>query len=57
MRQVIDAAGELHRRSTTATTFAVQYLLDENDLPAAIAAGEPVPAQQMLAKQAPSPAA
>jgi len=50
MRSVIDAAGSLvdARRGKT---FAVQYLLDEAALPAFVATGEPLPAQQMLAKQ------
>lgn len=50
MRNVIDAAGRLidmyHGR-----TFMVQYLLDDNDLPSAIACGEPDPVHQMLTKQ------
>jgi len=50
MRQVIDAGGELIDQNHGAT-FAVHYLLDDNDLPSAIATGEPLPAQRMLAKQ------
>ncbi len=50
MRQVIDAAGRLtdayHGR-----TFMVQYLLDDNDLPSAIACGDPLPVHEMLTKQ------
>ena len=50
MRRVIDAAGELldqrHGR-----TFAVQYLLDESDQPAYIAAGDVLPTHRMTAKQ------
>ncbi len=50
MRQVIDRAGIMmdahHGRS-----FAVQYLLDENDLPSYIAAGEVLPTHRMIAKQ------
>jgi nickel-dependent lactate racemase len=41
--QFVDAAG--------GTTFSVQFLLDERDRPAFVAAGEVVPAHRMLAKQ------
>ncbi len=50
MRQAIDAAGEMIDRHAGAT-FALQYILDNNDMPASVAAGEPVPTQRMLAKQ------
>ncbi len=50
MRRAIDAAGELidahHGRS-----FAVQYLLDEQEYPAYLAAGEVRPVHRMMAKQ------
>ncbi len=50
MRQVIDDAGaaldEGHGGS-----FAVQYLLDENDLPTFVAAGEVTATHRMVAKQ------
>lgn len=50
MRIMIDAAGELVDQ-THGKTFAIQYLLDENDQPAFVAAGEVRPTQRMLAKQ------
>lgn len=50
MRRVIDAAGamvdEYH-----GSTFSVQYVLDGEDLPAHIAAGDPVPTHRMVTKQ------
>jgi len=50
MRLALDAAGglidEAHGKS-----FALQYLLDADDLPTAVAAGEVMPTQQMLTKQ------
>lgn len=50
MRQAIDAAGQLlddyHGRS-----YAVQYLLDDKDLPAYVAAGDVLPSFRMMAKQ------
>lgn len=49
MRQVIDRAGMLID-AHHGTTFSVQYLLDANDLPTSIAAGEPMPVHRMLAK-------
>jgi len=50
MRIAIDAAGQAidQRRGKS---FAVQYLLDEENQPACLAAGEVIPTQQMLAKQ------
>jgi lactate racemase len=51
MRQAIDNAGQLLEQNGS-RTFAVQYLLDHQNLPSAIATGEPLPAQRMLAKQA-----
>lgn len=50
MRGVIDAGGRMMDEAY-GTSFAVQYLLDENDLPSCIAAGEVIPTQRMLAKQ------
>ena len=50
MRLAIDAAGGL-LDARGGASFAVQYLLDDLDLPAAIAAGEVVPSQRMIAKQ------
>lgn len=50
MRQAIDAAGEMIDRRC-GTTFALQYILDDRDMPASVAAGEPIPTQRMLAKQ------
>ncbi|MHC4562999.1 MAG: lactate racemase domain-containing protein [Planctomycetota bacterium] len=50
MRRAIDAGGQLLDR-THGTTFAVQYLLDDNNRPSFIGTGEVGPAQQMLAKQ------
>ena len=50
MRRAIDAAGALIDQAHGAT-FAVQYLLDDNDQPSAIAAGDILASQQMLAKR------
>jgi lactate racemase len=50
MRRAIDAAGLLVDGNHGAT-FAVQYLLDGSNCPTAIACGEVIPAQHMLAKQ------
>jgi len=50
MRSAIDAAGARIEQAGGAT-FAVQYVLDEHDLPTHIAAGELLPVQRMLAKQ------
>lgn len=50
MRLAIDAGGEL-LDAYKGKTFAVQYMLDDNDLPSAIATGEVLSAQRMLAKQ------
>jgi len=49
-RAVIDAAGVLLDQRCGAS-FAIQYLLDPAGQPAAIAAGEMIPTQRMLAKQ------
>lgn len=49
MRSAIDAGGRLI--DARGKTFAVQYILDEDDLPTSIATGEVIPAQRMLAKQ------
>ncbi len=50
MRRVIDAAGmrldEFHGRS-----LAIQYLLDGQNVPTSIAAGEVIPTHRMVAKQ------
>ena len=51
MRIATDAAGQAVDRAH-GTTFAVQYVLDEADKPTYIAAGQVIPSQQMLAKQA-----
>lgn len=50
MRAAIDAAGKLVD-ANAGKTFAVQYILDDHNLPSATATGEMLPAQQMLAKQ------
>lgn len=50
MRQAIDAAGQL-LETHPGDNFAVQYLLDTQNMPSFIAAGEVVPTQRMLAKQ------
>jgi nickel-dependent lactate racemase len=50
MRQAIDQAGALVE-SKCGVCFGIQYLLDDNDLPTSVAAGEVLPAQQMIAKQ------
>ena len=50
MRAAIDAAGR-RLEAAGGKTFAVQYILDNQDLPAFIATGEVTPAQRMLAKQ------
>ena len=50
MRQMIDAAGDLIDASG-GRTFSIQYLLDDNDKPSAIATGDLKQGQQMLAKQ------
>jgi len=50
MRAAIDAGGR-RIEAVAGKTFAVQYLLDEANLPALIATGEAIPAQRMLAKQ------
>ncbi len=49
MRQVIDRAGMLVD-GAHGKTFSVQYLLDADDQPASIVAGEPMPVHRMLAK-------
>ncbi len=50
MRRAIDAAGQL-LEAQPGDNFAVQYLLDSQNMPSFIAAGEVIPTQQMLAKQ------
>ncbi|MBI5723688.1 MAG: DUF2088 domain-containing protein [Planctomycetes bacterium] len=50
MRQAIDAAGQI-LDANHGTSFFVHYLLDQNDLPSFIAAGEPMSTQRMVAKQ------
>jgi nickel-dependent lactate racemase len=50
MRQVIDAAGLL-MDERHGTSFAVQYLLDEKNLPTFIAAGEAIATHRMMAKR------
>lgn len=50
MRRAIDAAGRAVDERHGAS-FAVQYLLDDEDRPAAVAAGDVVGAQRMIAKQ------
>ncbi len=50
MRQVIDRAG-LMMDKRYGKSFAVHYLLDDNDLPTSIAAGEVLPTHRMIAKQ------
>jgi len=50
MRRMIDAAGDLVDRAG-GRTFAVQYILGVDDLPAAMASGDLRLGQQMLAKQ------
>jgi nickel-dependent lactate racemase len=49
MRRVIDGAGALVD-AAHGVTFSVQYLLDGDNRPTSIAAGEPVPVHRMLAK-------
>ncbi|MCE5326242.1 MAG: lactate racemase domain-containing protein [Planctomycetaceae bacterium] len=50
MRAAIDGAGQLIDQRH-GTTFALEYLLDANDLPTFIAAGAPMPTHTMLIKQ------
>jgi nickel-dependent lactate racemase len=50
MRAAIDAAGAMVD-ACHGTTFTVQYLLDADDQPVAMAAGEPAPTHQMVSKQ------
>ncbi|MGC9454437.1 MAG: lactate racemase domain-containing protein [Phycisphaerae bacterium] len=50
MRSAIDAGGRMIDEAH-GSSFAVQYLLDEHDLPSCVAAGEVIPTQRMLAKQ------
>ena len=50
MRRVIDGGGRLIDQAHGAT-FAVQYLLDDDNLPCFVAAGDVVASQTMLAKQ------
>jgi nickel-dependent lactate racemase len=50
MRRVIDSAGRMVD-DAGGKTFSVQYLLDDQDLPQAIAAGEVLPIHRMLRKR------
>ena len=50
MRRLIDAAGRMVD-DAGGRTFSVQYLLDDQDLPQAIAAGEVLPVHRMLRKR------
>lgn len=50
MRRAIDAGGQL-MDGVNGTSFAVQYLLDEQDLPSSVACGQAIPTQRMVAKQ------
>ena len=50
LRRAIDTGGRLLDKFY-GQTFAVQYLLDDNDRPVHIAAGDPVATQRMLGKQ------
>lgn len=50
MRQAIDAAGQMLDDSG-GKTFSVQYLLDEDNLPQAVATGEVLPVHRMLRKR------
>jgi lactate racemase len=50
MRTAIDAGGKL-LDAYHGVTFAVHYMLDDNDLPVHITAGDPISTQRMLAKQ------
>lgn len=50
MRRAIDAAGAMLDQAG-GVTFSVQYLLDDNDLPLAIAAGDVIPVHRMLRKR------
>lgn len=50
LRRLMDAAGE-KLEAFGGKTFGVQYLLDQDDQPSAVAAGEVGSCQQMLAKQ------
>ena len=49
MRRAIDAAGALVD-ANCGTTFSIQYLLDAEDQPVGIAAGEPTATHRMVAK-------
>ncbi len=50
MRPTIDAAGEM-LDDLNGKTFAIEYLLDADNKPTFIAAGEPLPTHRMLIKQ------
>jgi len=50
MRAAIDAAGK-RLDAAGGRSFAVQYILDNDNLPTFVAAGEVAPVQQMLAKR------
>jgi hypothetical protein len=51
MRSTIDAGGAMLDEAF-GKTFSVQYLLDDQEMPSAMATGEVLPAHRMLAKQA-----
>ena len=50
MRRVVDRAGQLVD-AHHGTTFSVQFMLDQDNQPSTVAAGEPLPTQRQLAKQ------
>ncbi len=50
MRQAIDAAGAMVD-AYHGQTFSIQYLLDADEKPTSIAAGEPMPTHRMVVKQ------
>lgn len=50
MRRLIDAGGAMIDQRH-GVSFAVQYLLDDGEMPTSVAAGEVLPTQRMLAKQ------
>ena len=50
MRATIDVGGAM-LDAAGGVSFAIQFLLDQHDLPTSIAAGEPLPTHRMLLKQ------
>ncbi len=50
MRRAVDAAGQMLDDSG-GVTFSIQYLLDEHDMPQAVAAGDVLPVHRMLRKR------